>query len=80
MSKYDDMDVSKWFIMENPIKIHDLGGFPPIFGKHPYGDELNESLLQPLLRKSRDVKLSVPQNDCEFNQRDLLFPLKVPFD
>ena len=23
-------------IMEHPIKIHDLGGFPIIFGKHPY--------------------------------------------
>ena len=21
-----------WFIMENPLKMHDLGGFPPIFG------------------------------------------------
>ena len=21
-----------WFVMEKPIKIHDLGGFPPIFG------------------------------------------------
>ena len=21
-----------WFIMETPIKLHDLGGFPPIFG------------------------------------------------
>ncbi len=21
-----------WFIIENPIKIHDLGGFPPMFG------------------------------------------------
>ena len=24
-----------WFIMENPIIMDDLGGFPPIFGKHP---------------------------------------------
>ena len=24
-----------WFIMEKPIKIDDLGGFPPIFGLTP---------------------------------------------
>ena len=24
-------------IMENPIKIDDLGGFPPYFWKHPHG-------------------------------------------
>ena len=24
-----------WFIMENPIKMDDLGGFPPIFGLTP---------------------------------------------
>ena len=41
------MDVSKsrgtpkWmFIMETPIKKDDLGGFPIIFWKHPYGVEL----------------------------------------
>ena len=27
--------------MEHPIKIHDLGGFPPIFWKHPYTNPMN---------------------------------------
>ena len=28
-----------WFIMENPIKIHDLGGvYHPYFWKHPYAN------------------------------------------
>ncbi len=25
-----------WFIMENPIKMDDLGGFPLFLGQHPY--------------------------------------------
>ena len=33
-SVYPKMD-GLWFIMKNPIKMDDLGGFPPIFGSTP---------------------------------------------
>ena len=34
-----------WFIMENPIKIHDLGGKPPLFlVQHPNGDDEKQTL------------------------------------
>ena len=29
-----------WFIMENPIKMDDLGGKPTIFWKHPYSHRI----------------------------------------
>ncbi len=33
-----DRGTPKWMVkmMENPIKMDDLGGVPPIFWKHPY--------------------------------------------
>ena len=35
--KLDHFPTPKWVkIMENPIKIHDLGGKKPYFWKHPY--------------------------------------------
>ena len=33
-----------WFKMENPIKIHDLGGNTPIFGNNHIGDYNNKSM------------------------------------
>ena len=30
-----------WFLMENPIKMDDLGGKPTIFRKHPNGGNKN---------------------------------------
>ena len=34
-----------WFIMENPIKMDDLGGFSPYFWKHPYVSLVGTFLL-----------------------------------
>ena len=42
-----------WFTMENPIKTHDLGGFPPVFWKRPlwvYGiQNMQHTLIDWLL-------------------------------
>ena len=32
-----------WFIIENPIKMDDLGGKNPYFWKHPYGKYIMNS-------------------------------------
>ncbi len=39
-----------WFIMENPIKMDDLGGENPYFWKHPYGFIIYLGLIRPLLQ------------------------------
>ena len=38
VSKNMETPQNGWFIMENPIEMDDLGGFPIIFWKHPYND------------------------------------------
>ena len=36
-----------WFIMDNPIKMDDLGGKPSIFWKHPYGEREEGGINPP---------------------------------
>ena len=67
-----------WFIMENPLKIHDLGGFPPT---HPYTHILQ---AESSSGNCQPVNVCLCQSTSRQNGRDaveviLVFQQRLPF-
>ena len=60
--------------MENPIKMDDLGGKPPIFWKHPCGTaDWRQIIKYQILFKSKP-KLHIFGDPGDSNQKPLTFP------